>query len=146
MVGLLPDVDAFGSFTFFSKYELITENLTVPAGSEMTILSVELNKDGESFACCRMTGQQEASAEVHIPVSCHGDFFECQNDRGYSLHEIMHSERLCRRRFCRTEPKKCGGPLFFSPIYQIQAIMHSMYYQSISSNISLFSSLICVCK
>ncbi|XP_026782467.3 protein THEMIS2 [Pangasianodon hypophthalmus] len=125
MVGLLPvGVDALGSFIFFSNNELTIENLTVPAGTKMTLLSVDLNKDGESFARCRLTGQQEASAEVYIPFSYHGDFYECQNDRGYSLHEIMSSARLCRRRFYRTKPKKCGNPLIFSPIYQIQGIMH----------------------
>lgn len=128
MVGLLPvGMDALGSFTFFSNNELIIENLTVPAGTMITLLSVELKKDGESFTRCRLMGQQEASAEVCIPFSYQGDFYECQNDRAYSLHEIMDSARLCRRRFCATK-QKCGNPLFFSPIYQIQGIMHSMYY------------------
>ncbi|KAF4088059.1 hypothetical protein AMELA_G00078370 [Ameiurus melas] len=125
IAGLLPvGVDAFGSFTFFSKNEINVENLTVPAGTEMTVLSVELNNCGESFTRCRLIGQQEASAEVYIPFSCHGEFYECQNDRDYSLHEIMYSARLCKRRFCKAKPTKCGGPLFFSPIYQIQGIMH----------------------
>ncbi|KAK3551633.1 hypothetical protein QTP70_020841 [Hemibagrus guttatus] len=125
IVGLVPvGVDAFGSFTFFSKNELIIENLTVPAGTKMTLLTIDLNKDRESFVRCRLTGQQEASAEVHIPFSCHGEFYECQNDRGYSLHEIMCSSRLCRRRFCKATPNKCGIPLFFNPVYEIQGIMH----------------------
>lgn len=129
VVGLLPvGVDAFGSFTFFSKNELIIENLTVPAGTKMTLLTIELNKNGESFVRCRLLGQQEASAEVHIPLSCHGEFYECQNDRGYTLQEIMYSTRLCRRRFSKATPNNCGSPLFFNPVYEIQGIMHSMYY------------------
>ncbi|KAM9488059.1 protein THEMIS2 [Clarias gariepinus] len=125
MVGLLPvGVDAFGSFSFFTKYELIIENFTVPAGTELTLLSVELNEDGERFARCRLTGQLQVSAEVCIPLSCHGEFYECQNDRGYSLHEIMYSDRLCRRRFYKAKSKNSDNPLFFSPVYQIQGIMH----------------------
>ncbi|KAI5608796.1 protein THEMIS2 isoform X3 [Silurus asotus] len=125
IVGLLPvGKDAFGSFTFFSNSDLVIENLTVPAGTEMTILSVEHIKNEKGFARCRVTGHQEASAEVLIPFSCHGDFYECQNERGYSLNEIMYSTRLCKRRFCQTKPKKCDSILYFSPIYQILGIMH----------------------
>ncbi|XP_027005489.1 protein THEMIS2 [Tachysurus fulvidraco] len=125
IVGLLPvGVDAIGSFTFFSKNDLIIENLTVPAGTEMTFLTVELNKDGESVVRCQLMGQQEVAAEVHIPFSYHGEFYECQNDRGYSLYEIMYSARLRTRRFCKTNPNTCGSPLFFSPVYEIQGIMH----------------------
>lgn len=143
IVSLLPvGVDALGSFIFFSKNELIFENLIVPAKTEITLLSVELSRAGEKSARCRMKGQEEVSAEVLIPFSCHGDFYECQNEREYSLKEIMYSVRLCKRRFCNTKSKKGGGPLFFSPIYQIQGIMHSTYYQSISSN----TSSVCVCK
>lgn len=128
IVGLQPvGVDAFGSFTFFSKNELLIEKLTVPAGTEMTLLTVELNKNGKSFARCCLKGQQDSSAEVHIPLSCHGEFYECKNDRGYSLHEIMFSSRLCSRRFYKTKPNKCGSPLFFNPVYEIRGIMHSTY-------------------
>lgn len=143
MAGLLPvGVDAFGSFTFFIKNELIIENLIVPAETEITLLSVELGKEGENFARCRLTGQQEASVEFHMPFSYHGEFYECQNDRGYSLPEIMDSARLCKRRFCSIN----GSLLVFSPVYQIQGIMHSMYYRSISPNVSFFSSLVYICN
>lgn len=129
-MGLLPvGMDACGSFSFLSKNELIIENLSVPAETEIALLTVELNTDGGRFARCRLKGHQEAFAEVLIPFSLHGEFYECQNERGYSLHEIMSSARLCRRRFCKTKPKDGGSPLIFSPIYQIQGIMHSMYYQ-----------------
>ncbi|XP_026883028.2 protein THEMIS2 isoform X1 [Electrophorus electricus] len=125
MVGLQPvGLDACGSFTFVSRNQLIIDNFTVPAGSEITILSVEHSEDKESYSRCKLTGQQGVSAEVHIPLSCHGEFYECENDHGYSLQEIMLSARLRSRRFRNTKSKKCGSPLFFSPIYQIQGIMH----------------------
>uniref|UniRef100_A0A4W4H6J9 CABIT domain-containing protein n=1 Tax=Electrophorus electricus TaxID=8005 RepID=A0A4W4H6J9_ELEEL len=95
MVGLQPvGLDACGSFTFVSRNQLIIDNFTVPAGSEITILSVEHSEDKESYSRCKLTGQQGVSAEVHIPLSCHGEFYECENDHGYSLQEIMLSARL----------------------------------------------------
>ncbi|XP_007249663.2 protein THEMIS2 [Astyanax mexicanus] len=125
MVGLQPvGVDACGSFIFVSRNELIIENFTVSAGTEITLLSVEALEDGKTYARCQLMGQQGVSAEVFIPFSCHGEFYECENERGYSLQEIMLSDRLCKRRFRKTKSKKCGGPLIFTPIYQVQGIMH----------------------
>lgn len=128
MVGLLPvGVDACGSFTFTSKNDLTIENLTVPARQAITFLSEVLAEDGTHYARCRMTGQQDASAEVYIPLSCSGEFYECENERSYSLQEIMFSNRMCKRRFRKPLSNKHGSLLYFSPIYQIQAIMHSTY-------------------
>ncbi|XP_066540090.1 protein THEMIS2 [Hoplias malabaricus] len=125
LVGLQPvGVDACGAFTFISRSELIIENFTVSAGTQLTMLSVEVAEDGEYFARCQLMGQQGASADIHIPFSYHGEFFECENDHGYSLQEIMLSDRLRKRRFRKTKSKKCGGPLIFAPVYQIQGIMH----------------------
>ncbi|KAI4894342.1 hypothetical protein NFI96_032788 [Prochilodus magdalenae] len=125
MVGLQPvGVDACGSFSFSSRNELIIDNFTVSAGKEITLLSVEVTEDGEKHARCQLTGLQGACAVVHIPLSIHGEFYECENERGYSLQEIMLSGRLCKRRFRKTKSKKCGGPLLFTPIYQIKGIMH----------------------
>uniref|UniRef100_A0AAR2JLR9 CABIT domain-containing protein n=1 Tax=Pygocentrus nattereri TaxID=42514 RepID=A0AAR2JLR9_PYGNA len=125
LVGLQPvGVDACGSFTFISRNELIIDNLTVPAGKEITLLSVEVTENEERRARCQLMGQQGVFADMLIPFSYHGEFYECENDRGYSLQEIMMSDRLCRRRFRKIKSKKCGGPLLFVPIYQIQGIMH----------------------
>ncbi|XP_072535847.1 protein THEMIS2 [Salminus brasiliensis] len=125
MVGLQPvGVDACGSFTFVNRNEMTIENFTVSAGREITLLSVEISADGNRYARCQLMGQQGVSAEVLIPVSCHGEFYECENERGYSLQEIMLSDRLCKRRFRKTKSNKCGSPLIFTPIYQVQGIMH----------------------
>ncbi|XP_062848385.1 protein THEMIS2 [Trichomycterus rosablanca] len=125
IVGLLPvGVDACGSFTFVSTDDLIIENLTLPAGQALTFLSEVLGDDGTRYARCRMIGQQEASAEVYIPLSCCGEFYECEHERSYSLQEIILSDRLCKRRFCKTTSNKSSAILYFSPIYQVQAIMH----------------------
>lgn len=133
LVGLQPvGVDACGSFSFISSNEMVIDNLTVSAGKEITLLSLEVREDGERNARCQLMGQQGAPATVLIPLACHGEFYECENDRGYSLPEIMLSDRLCRRHFRTTKSKKCGSPLIFTPVYEIQGIMHSKYYQFVS--------------
>ncbi|XP_076827918.1 protein THEMIS2 [Brachyhypopomus gauderio] len=125
MVGLQPfAVDTCGSFTFISGSELIINDFTVPSGSELTLLTVEHSEGKESYSRCQLRGNQGVSVEVHIPLSCHGEFYECESDRGYSLHEIMLSSRLRRRRFRKTKSNTCGSPLFFTPVYQIKGIMH----------------------
>ncbi|XP_051574203.1 protein THEMIS2-like isoform X2 [Myxocyprinus asiaticus] len=116
-------VDAFGSFTFISSSELTVDNFTLPAGKQLTLLSVELDEDGERRARCQLVGQNVASAELLLPLSLKGDFYECEGDRSYSLQEITSSVRLSSRRFRSTNVKNSGGPLIFSPVYEIKAIM-----------------------
>ncbi|XP_052002702.1 protein THEMIS2-like [Xyrauchen texanus] len=124
IVGLCPvGVDAFGSFTFFSSSELTVDNFTLPAGKHLTLLSVEFDDDGERQARCQLVGQNVASAEIQLPLSLKGDFYECEEDRGYTLQEITSSVRLSSRRFRSTNMKNSGGPLIFSPVYEIKAIM-----------------------
>ncbi|XP_073703189.1 protein THEMIS2 [Garra rufa] len=125
IVGLCPvGVDACGSFTFLSQNELTIDNFTLPAGKQLTLLSVEVAKNGIRLARCQLVGQNMASAEILLPLSLKGDFYECQIDRGYSLQEIMSSSRLSCRRFCSTNEKSSGSLLVFSPVYEISAIMH----------------------
>ncbi|XDV39694.1 hypothetical protein PO909_008895 [Leuciscus waleckii] len=125
IVGLCPvGVDACGSFIFTSREELTIENFTVPAGKELTLLSVEAADDGERLARCHVLGQNKASAEILLPLSLKGEFYEYESDRGFNLQEIMSSARLSCRRFRNTNMKNCGALMVFSPVYEISAIMH----------------------
>ncbi|XP_051577517.1 protein THEMIS2-like isoform X2 [Myxocyprinus asiaticus] len=125
LVCLCPvGVDACGSFTFISSNELTVDNFTLPAGKQLTLLSVELDEDGARQARCQLVGQNMASAEILLPLSLKGEFYECIDDHGYSLQEIISSPRLSSRCFRSTSVKKSGSPLVFSPVYEIQAIMH----------------------
>ncbi|XP_062395280.1 protein THEMIS2 [Sardina pilchardus] len=120
MVSLLPvGVDTVGSLSFISRSELIIDNFIVPAGQELTLLSSE-----QGCARCQVTGPEGSTAEVRIPLNHCGAFYESQSEHGYSLEEILSSTRLRSRRFRSLKAKACGGPLVFSPIYQIEAIMH----------------------
>ncbi|KAK2903482.1 hypothetical protein QQF64_009414 [Cirrhinus molitorella] len=125
IVGLCPvGVDVCGSFTFISQNELTIDNFTLPAGKQLTLLSVEVARNGESLARCQLVGQNMASAEMLLPLSLKGEFYECQSDRGYSLQEIMSSSRLSCRHFQSINEKSSRGLLVFSPVYEISGIMH----------------------
>lgn len=127
-MGLCPvGVDACGSFIFTSSNELTIDNFTVPAKKQLTLLSVEIAEDGERLARCHVVGQNMAAAEILLPLSLKGEFYEYESDRGYTLQEIMSSARLSCRRFRSTNIKNRGALLVFSPVYEISAIMHSKY-------------------
>ncbi|KAF4103657.1 protein THEMIS2 [Onychostoma macrolepis] len=125
IVGLCPvGVDACGSFTFICQNELTIDDFTLSAGKQLTLLSVEVARDGERLARCQVLGQNMASAEMLLPLALKGEFYECQSDHGYSLQEIMSSSRLSCRRFRNTTENNSGSSLIFSPVYEISAIMH----------------------
>ncbi|XP_067305425.1 protein THEMIS2 isoform X2 [Pseudorasbora parva] len=125
IVSLCPvGVDACGSFIFTSRDELTFGHFTVPEGKQLTLLSVEISEDGERLARCHVVGQNKASAEILLPLSLKGEFYEYESDRGYTLQEIMSSARLSCRRFRSANMKNSGTLLAFSPVYEISAIMH----------------------
>ncbi|XP_043117209.1 protein THEMIS2 [Puntigrus tetrazona] len=125
IVGLCPvGVDACGSFSFVCQNELTIDNFTLPAGRRLTLLSVEVDRNGERLARCQVLGHNMASAEILLPLHLKGEFYECQSAQGYSLQEIMSSSRLSCRRFCSTTETNRGSSLVFSPVYEISAIMH----------------------
>uniref|UniRef100_A0A8C7GUM7 Thymocyte selection associated family member 2 n=1 Tax=Oncorhynchus kisutch TaxID=8019 RepID=A0A8C7GUM7_ONCKI len=107
------------------RCELTFENFTLGAGMAVTMLYIEQQDGGEeSCVRCQLRGQQGALAEVLVPFSCRGEFYECESDQTYTLQEIISSPHLCSRRFRVSKKTKHRGSLVFSPIYQVQAIMH----------------------
>ncbi|XP_010863469.2 protein THEMIS2 isoform X2 [Esox lucius] len=126
MLSLRPEaLEVCLPFSFTSKCELTFQNFTLGAGKIVTMLSIE-QQEGvkEKHIRCHLHGQQGQLAEVLVPFSCRGEFYECESDNTYTLQEIMSSPYLCSRYFCFSKITKKGGPLVFSPIYQVQAIMH----------------------
>uniref|UniRef100_A0A8C4F8C9 Thymocyte selection associated family member 2 n=1 Tax=Dicentrarchus labrax TaxID=13489 RepID=A0A8C4F8C9_DICLA len=83
-------------FVFRSK--MTFDNFTVGAGTALTVLSIEHNTGQEDQVRCHVQGQQEASAEVHIPLSSHGQFIECESVERFTLREIMSSPCLRSRK------------------------------------------------
>ncbi|XP_045900326.1 protein THEMIS2 [Micropterus dolomieu] len=125
MVSLRPvGLESSLPFTFTSHSKMNFGNFTLGAGRALTVLSIERHEGEEDLVRCLVRGQQEASAEVFIPLSSQGEFFECESEECFTLQEIMSSVCLRSRRFRFINTTKCQRPLVLSPIYQVQAIMN----------------------
>lgn len=112
-------------FTFTTRTKMTFDNFTLGSGKALTVLSIERHKGEEDQMRCHVQGQQEASAEVCIPLSSHGEFYECESEECFTLREIMSSSSLRSRRFRFTNTTKCDSPLLFTPIFQVHAVMSS---------------------
>lgn len=125
MVSLRPvGLDSSLPFTFSSHSKMTIGNLVLGAGTPLTVLSVETHEGQEDQVRCLIRGQQEASAEVCIPVSFRGEFYECESEERFTLREIMSSSSLRSRRFRFVNATKCDRPLILSPVYHVQAVMN----------------------
>ncbi|XP_039973140.1 protein THEMIS2 [Xiphias gladius] len=111
-------------FTFTSRSKMTIGNFTLGAGKALTVLSIERRESEEGQVRCHVRGQQDASAEVCVPLSFRGEFYECENEECFTLQEIMSSVCLRTRKFCFINTTKSQRPLVLSPIYQVHAIMN----------------------
>ncbi|KAM4581501.1 protein THEMIS2 [Odontesthes bonariensis] len=111
-------------FTFSSHSKMTFGTLTLGPGRALTVLSIERHKGEEDQVRCHVKGQQEASAEVRIPLSSRGEFYECGSEECFTLQEIMSSPSLRSRRFHFINTTKYEQPLVLSPVYQVHAIMN----------------------
>lgn len=124
MVSLRPvGLESCLPFTFASHSKMTLGKFTLGAGRALTILSIEQHEAEEGQVRCLVQGQQEASAEVCIPLSCRGEFYECESEECFTLREIMSSPCLRSRRFRFMNTTKYKHPLVLSPVYQVHAIM-----------------------
>ncbi|KAM4600630.1 protein THEMIS2 [Polymixia lowei] len=125
MMGLMPlGLDTCLPFSFTSRRELTFDNFVLGAGRAVTMLSLERHEGREDHVRCSVKGQQGTSAEVTVPLSCRGEFYECESEECFTLREIMSSPCLCSRRFRFNNTTMCGRSFKLSPVYQVQAIMH----------------------
>ncbi|TNN02226.1 hypothetical protein fugu_009713 [Takifugu bimaculatus] len=123
MVTLMPvTLESSSSFTFTSCSKIAFENLTVGAGTVLTVLSIERKEGKEDKLRCKVQGHHEA-AEVAIPLSVRGQFAECEQEECFTLQQILSSPLLNSRRF-RFIGNKCDRPLVLTPVYQVHAIMN----------------------
>ncbi|KAM7383172.1 hypothetical protein PAMP_002845 [Pampus punctatissimus] len=110
-------------FTFTNHSTMTFDNFTLGAERVLTVLSIQQIEGEEDKVRCHVQGQQEASAEVCIPLSSRGVFYECENEECFTVQEIMSSPCLRSRKFRFINTTKCDKPLVLSPIYQVHAIM-----------------------
>ncbi|XP_058855550.1 protein THEMIS2 [Acipenser ruthenus] len=111
------------SFCFVSCVDVFYDGLVVRSGEPLTFVSVE-ERGGRRTAHCIMDGEQE-QVSLHIPLSCHGEFYECLDEQSYSLSQLLASPHLCSRRVRMCDRQgQSQGALLLCPVYEIQAIMH----------------------
>ncbi|XP_030013953.1 protein THEMIS2 isoform X2 [Sphaeramia orbicularis] len=121
-------------FTFSSRTKMTFGNFTLGSGRALTVLSTEQPEGKEGHVRCHIQGQQEASAEVCIPFSTRGEFYERESEECFTLQEIMSSSCLRSRKFRFINKTKSEKPLILTPVYQVHAIM------SLRKNILRFPS------
>ena len=125
MLSLRPvGLDSCLPFTFSSYSKMTFGSFTLEAGRALTVLSIERHEGKEDQVRCKVRGQQEASAEVRVPLSFQGEFYECQSEECFTLQEIMASSCLRSRRFHFANNAKSENLFVFSPIYEVQGIMN----------------------
>lgn len=125
MMKLRPiGVDSSLPFTFTVHTKITIGDFTLGPGRALTVKSIERGEGEEEYIRCHVQGQQDTSAEVQIPLSTRGEFYECESEECFSLQEIMSSTCLRSRRFRFINTAKCQEPLLLSPVYQIHAIMN----------------------
>ncbi|XP_058504076.1 protein THEMIS2 [Solea solea] len=124
MLSLRPvGLDSCLPFTFTSRSKITIDNFTLGAGRALTLLCIEHHEGKEDQVRCQIQGQQEALAEVCIPLSARGEFCECESDECFTLQKILSSDDLRTRRFRLLNPTKCDRSFVISPIYQVHALM-----------------------
>lgn len=125
MVSLRPvGLDSCLPFTFTSRSKITVGDFTLGAERALTVLSIERHDGEEARVRCQVQGEQQASAEVCIPLSSQGEFKECESEECFTLQEIMSSPSLRSRRFRFINTTKRERPLILNPIYQVHAIMN----------------------
>ncbi|XP_059195616.1 protein THEMIS2 [Centropristis striata] len=125
MVSLRPvGLESCLPFTFTCLSKMTIGDLTLGTGKTLTVLSIEHHEGKEDQVRCHVQGQQEASAEVCIPISSHGQFRECGSEERFTLQEIMSSPGLRTRKFRFVNTTKSDRTLVLSPVYEVKAIMN----------------------
>ncbi|XP_061675297.1 protein THEMIS2 [Syngnathoides biaculeatus] len=137
LVRLRPlGLDSSLHVTFTSRSKLALADITLGAGSVLTLLSV-VEKD-ELCRCRVHLGPGQASAEVEVPLGTRGEFYMHEGEERFTPMEIVTSPHLRSQRFHFDNAAMCKRTLVLSPIYQIHAIM------SMRKNILCFPSSLAV--
>ncbi|XP_068180284.1 protein THEMIS2 [Antennarius striatus] len=108
----------------FSHSNMTSNNLTLGTERTLTALSIQQHKEEDSWLHCHVQGQEEAPAEMCVPLSCPGEFRRCNSKDCFTLQEIMSSPRLRNRRFHFLSATKCEKVLVLMPIFWVHGIMH----------------------
>ncbi|XP_015671723.1 protein THEMIS [Protobothrops mucrosquamatus] len=119
---------------FCCSKDIQVENLTIKQGEKIVFMSVEDHNETLTVNC-----EVKRNGQVHaflLPHSQEGDFYECQDDRIYTLEEIAQwkipKSRTRRVLFLNTGdagqspellPKSFGSCVILEAIYEVHAVM-----------------------
>lgn len=112
-------------FTFSCRTKMTFGNFTLGSGKALTVVCVERHEGEVDMVRCQIKGQQEASADVCIPLSTKGEFYECEGTECFTVQQIMSSPCLRSRKFRFINAAKSQCSLILTPIYQVHALMTS---------------------
>lgn len=119
---------------FCCSKDIQVENLTIKQGEKIVFMSVEDHNETLTVNC-----ETKRNGQVHaflLPRSQEGDFYECQDDRIYTLEEIAQwkipKSRTRRALFLNTGdagqspellPKSFGSCVILEAVYEVHAVM-----------------------
>ncbi|XP_054542267.1 protein THEMIS isoform X2 [Pan troglodytes] len=119
---------------FYHQKDIKLENLIIKQGEQITLNSVE-EIDGEIMVSCAVARNHQTHS-FNLPLSQEGEFYECEDERIYTLKEIV--EWKIPKNRTRTVnltdfsnkwdstnpfPKDFYGTLILKPVYEIQGVM-----------------------
>ncbi|XP_030051074.1 protein THEMIS [Microcaecilia unicolor] len=125
----------FGHPCFYSQEEIKLSNLLVSAGEQIMFNSMEEVDGVMSLNCGVVRNDQHHS--FALPLSHHGEFYECEDDQIYTLTEItewkipksrtrtvtLSNVLTTLRDYSFSFPEMFEGMLALAPVYEIQAVM-----------------------
>ncbi|XP_060703168.1 protein THEMIS-like [Hemiscyllium ocellatum] len=114
--------------TFQSLTDIITNDFIIGKGDPITITSTEFREDQE-YVNCIVDGDSE-QVHVTLPFALKGEFYECEDNKVYTIKDIIESKLLTKRRVRLADtkdacmPRHFQGALVLSLVHEVQAIMH----------------------
>ncbi|XP_039111771.1 protein THEMIS [Hyaena hyaena] len=123
-----------GHPSFYHQKDIKLENLVIEQGEQITFSSVE-EINGEIMVNCGVVRNHQ-NHSFTLPLSQEGEFYECEDERIYTLKEIVewkipkNRTRIVKltgfsNKWDLTNPFPKGfyGALILKPVYEIQAVM-----------------------
>ena len=123
---------------FYNQKDMKLENLFIKQGEQIMLNSVE-EINGEIMVNCGVIRNHQ-NHSFTLPLSQEGEFYECEDERIYTLKEIV--EWKIPKNRTRTVkltgfsnkwdltnpfPKGFYGALILKPVYEIQGVMKCKY-------------------
>lgn len=123
---------------FYHQKDIKLENFIIEQGEQIMLNSVE-EIDGEIMVSCTVVRNHQ-NHSFNLPLSQEGKFYECEDERIYTLKEIV--EWKIPKNRTRTVkltdfsnkwdstnpfPKDFYGTLILKPVYEIQGVMKCEY-------------------